>query len=51
MEIKIEELLEAMEGYGTDNQPLTIGLMKAILLDLKAKKEKKERDNAFEMKF
>jgi len=43
MEIKIDELLEAMKGYGADTQPVTIGILKSILIELKFKKEQKSK--------
>jgi hypothetical protein len=44
MKIEIEELLEAIKGYGDDTQVLTIGILKAILLDLNNKKENDTSD-------
>lgn len=36
--IEIDQLLESIKGYGTDAQPLTVGILKAILNDMKNKK-------------
>jgi len=41
MKIEIEELFEAIKGFGTDDKPMTIGLFKMILTDLKERKERK----------
>lgn len=30
------KLLKALEGYGLDNQPLTIGLLKTILKEMQS---------------
>ena len=40
MKIDLNQLIETIKGYGTDTQPLTIGLLKAILLEIKSKNEK-----------
>lgn len=40
MNIDINELLEAMKGYGSDDRPITIGILKAILEDIKNNKIK-----------
>ena len=40
MNIDLNQLIETIKGYGTDSQPLTIGLLKAILLEIKSKNEK-----------
>ncbi len=43
MKISVDELLESIKGHGEDRQPLTVGLLKAILLDYKQRKERKQR--------
>jgi hypothetical protein len=37
----IEEILEVIKGYGSDDQPLTIGILKAILNELQIKEYRK----------
>ena len=37
MNINIDELIKIINGYGTDSQPLTIGILKAILNELQSK--------------
>jgi len=40
MNIDLNQLIETIKGYGTNSQPLTIGLLTAILLEIKSKNEK-----------
>lgn len=37
----IEEILEVIKGYGSDDKPLTIGILKAILNELQIKEYSK----------
>lgn len=35
--IKVDDLIKILEGYGTYEQPITIGLLKDILIELNVK--------------
>lgn len=38
-----KELIKALEGFGTDQQPMTIGLLRSILREMDRQEELKQK--------